>query len=182
MLRAVKYFTPLVALIALFLLSTAASGAAGLFHVETALGNDSIQETQYKVRLYNDSSQSQSGLKVRVFVNVSELIAAGLSATDVATEKFWDQCNTVTITPLSAWDAAQAIYYVDLNFGSYSLPASSACELHFRIRTAGWQLVWNSANDYSRQGLTCCGPYITTSRLPVYSKAAWYTAASRKRL
>ncbi|HEU5327199.1 MAG TPA: cellulase family glycosylhydrolase [Thermomicrobiales bacterium] len=136
-------------------------------HVTAKLGNVSNQETQYRVRLYNDSATPQSGLTVRVFVDLSELFAAGLSGADVATAKYWDQCGAVAIGPAQNWRAGTTIYAIDLTWQGYTFAPGSACEVQFSIHPSGWQAVWNSANDYSYQGLNG-GAYRRTDRLPVY--------------
>src|SRR5690606_12072446 len=63
------------------------------------------QEAQYKVRLFNDGSSAVSGVSARIFLDLTELYAAGLTSSDVSFEEFWDQCNQVTLGPLAAWDA-----------------------------------------------------------------------------
>lgn len=144
------------------------SAGPASFHV-TAMdgGGGQTQETQYRVRLYNDSTSAQSDLKVRIFLNLSELSAAGLTPQDVATAKYWDQCGAVTIGPVTTWDAARSLYYLELSWGNYAIPAASSCEIQLSIHTANWQAVWNAANDPSYQGLNT-STYTTTTKLPVY--------------
>ncbi|MGN6674757.1 MAG: hypothetical protein ACTHMA_15765, partial [Thermomicrobiales bacterium] len=146
---------------------TSTPTAKAAAHVTAKLGNVSNQETQYRVRLYNDSATPQSGLTVRVFVDLSELFAAGLSGADVATAKYWDQCGAVAIGPAQNWRAGTTIYAIDLTWQGYTFAPGSACEVQFSIHPSGWQAVWNSANDYSYQGLNG-GAYRRTDRLPVY--------------
>lgn len=136
-------------------------------HVEAAL-KLSGQKTQTKVRLYNDSLQAQTDLRVRVFVNLSELYAAGFTATDVVTEKLGDECGRVSIGPPSNWKAAQFIYYVDLDWGASMFPPNSSCEVRFRIRPVASESVWDATNDDSYQGLD--GSFRKTERMPVYQQ------------
>ena len=104
--------------------------------------------------MYNDSATPQSGLTVRVFVDLSEVFAAGLSNTDVVTAKYWDQCGAVVIGPAQNWRTGTTIYAIDLTWQGRTFAPGSSCEVQFSIHPSGWQSVWNSANDYSYQGLT----------------------------
>lgn len=130
-------------------------------------GGGQSQETQYRVRLYNDSATAQSGLKARVFLNLSEITAAGLAPQNVVSAKYWDQCNAVQIGPVTAWDTARSLYYVDLNWQRYSFAKNSFCEVQFSLHLNNWQNVWNGANDPSAQGLSA-SVYLTTPNLPAY--------------
>ena len=125
----------------------------------------SNQETQYQIRLFNISAQAQANLKVRLFFDLTEVYAAGLTSTNVFVEKFFDQCG-VTFGPVTVWNAAAKVYYVDVSWGGFSFPANSSCEIHVRPRLDGWQTVWNGANDYSSQGLI--SSYTTTQKIPAY--------------
>jgi hypothetical protein len=135
------------------------------FHVEAAIGSITNQETQYKVKLFNDSASSQANLKVRVFMNLTEVYNAGLTFSDVVAEEFWDQCGSVSYSAATVWNAAQKTYYVDLPFGN-TFTANSVCEVHWRIRLSAWQTVWDGTNDYSYSGLTSA--YSVTQKMPVY--------------
>ena len=144
------------------------SAGPSSFHI-TAMngGGGQDQETQYRVRLYNDSATAQSGLKARVFLNLSEITAAGLAPQNVVSAKYWDQCNAVQIGPVTAWDTARSLYYVDLNWQRYSFAKNSFCEVQFSLHLNNWQNVWNGANDPSAQGLSA-SVYLTTPNLPAY--------------
>jgi len=130
-------------------------------------GGGSNQETQYRVRLYNDSGGTQGGLKARIYVNLSEVFAAGLTARDVTLAKYWDQCNAVQLGPVTVWDNARSLYYVELTWQGYTFAASSSCEVQFSIHLAGWQAVWNATNDPAAQGLSSSS-YLTTTNIPAY--------------
>ncbi len=134
---------------------------------EAALGNfGSNQETQFKLRLHNDGTKTLGGLKARVFLNLSEIYSAGLSVNQVTTDKFWDQCGVVSISPLKSWKGSSSNFYVDLDWSSFNFLANKSCEVHFRVRMSNWQTVWNATNDYSYQGLT--GSMASTLRIPIY--------------
>ena len=134
--------------------------------VATKLGNSSvIHETQYRVRLYNDDTTPQSNLSLRVYVDLSEVFAAGLGVGNLTIDKFWDQCGTATLGPYTQWRGT--IYYVEVSWQGQSFAPGSFCEVQFRLRTADWQTVWNAANDHAPQGLDTA-TYRQTARMPVY--------------
>lgn len=138
---------------------------SGNFRVDANVAVQSNQETQYQIRLFNTGAQAQANLKVRIFFDLTEVYAAGLTSSNVLVEKFFDQCS-VTFGPVTVWNAAAKVYYVDVSWGAFSFPANSSCEIHVRPRLDGWQTVWNGANDYSSQGLT--STYATTQKIPAY--------------
>ena len=144
------------------------SAGPSSFHVTATNGGGvQTQETQYRVRLYNNSATAQRGLKARIFLNLSELSAAGLTAQNVVSAKSWDQCNAVRIGPVTAWDSARSLYYVDLNWQGYTFVKNSFCEVQFSLHLSGWQDIWSAANDPSAQGLGA-STYLTTQNVPVY--------------
>lgn len=145
--------------------STATGGAASLRVTAMLGGGNATQETQYRVRLHNDGATPQNNLSARVFVDLSEVFAAGLGVGDLTTDELWDQCGTASLGPYTRWSGA--IYYVEIRWQSQKFKPGGSCEIQFRLRTANGQAAWNAANDYSFQGLDTTG-YRQTQRLPVY--------------
>jgi len=125
------------------------------------------QETQYWLRVYNDALSPASGLKARIFLDLSEVYSAGYTASDVTTNKYWDQCGAAQLGAVTVWDAARRIYSVDVDWQGYSFGASSYCEVQFSIHLTGWQSVWNGQNDPATTGLNY-GNYATASGIPIY--------------
>jgi len=146
------------------------SGSPTVAAVHVAVMNGSggsNQETQYRLRLYNDGGGAQTGFTARIYLNLSEIYAAGFTARDVTTAKYWDQCGTVRPGPVTVWDSARSLYYIDLDWQGYSFAARSSCEVQLSIHLVGWQSVWNGANDPAAQGLSSSS-YLTTTSIPVY--------------
>jgi hypothetical protein len=61
------------------------------FHL-TAIkgGGGQDQKTQYRVRLYHDSTTAQSGLKARIVLNLSEITATGVPIQEIVSDKYWE--------------------------------------------------------------------------------------------
>lgn len=144
--------------------ATATPGMSPL-RVTARLASVSNQETQYHVRVHNDGGQALDGVRMRVFVNLSEVIGAGLTPGQIVSEIFWSQCDSVSIAPLADWSGGQVTSYAEVRWAS-GIPAGGSCELQFRLRTAGWQTVWKAANDPSNQGLG--SQYAAAPAMPLY--------------
>ncbi|MFN8537524.1 MAG: cellulase family glycosylhydrolase [Thermomicrobiales bacterium] len=145
--------------------ATASSGPAPVRVTAMLGGSSATQETQYRVRLHNDGTTPQNNLSLRIYVDLSEVFAAGLNVGDLTTDEFWDQCGTANLGPYTRWSGN--VYYVELRWQGQTFAPGSSCEVQFRLRTANWQTAWNAANDYSPQGLDTA-TYRQTARLPVY--------------
>ena len=146
----------------------AAPRTSGAAHVAAMLGEAySNQETQYRVRLYNDGASAQVGMSARIFLNLSELSAAGLSASDLVNTLYWDSCGGAQVGAPVLWNSAQQIYYVPVGWPNNAIPAHGECEAQFSLHLSSWQNVWNANNDYSYQGLNAWS-YTTTQNIPAY--------------
>ncbi|MGI8552384.1 MAG: cellulose binding domain-containing protein [Dehalococcoidia bacterium] len=97
----------------------------------------SNQQTQYHIRLKNDSSTSQTNLSLRVFLNLSEVYAAGLRASDVTADLYWSQCGAVQLGPLRVWNAAQHLYYLPVAWKAFSFAPHQTCEVQFGLHLRG---------------------------------------------
>src|SRR5690606_38424233 len=94
---------------------------------------------------------------------------AGYSAGDVTLDVY-NSSTGVNVSPLTTYDAANRIYYFELNWGSYSLAPGGRIDANFSIHLNGWQPAWNPENDWSYQELT--GSYTNTLYIPVYRGTA----------
>ena len=131
----------------------------------------STQETQYWVQLNNTGATARTGMSARVYVDLSEVYAAGLSASNVTTTEYWDQCGTAQLGPVTAWDVARRLYYVQISWQGQSFQPNGSCQVQFTVRMANWQTAWNGANDHSFQGLST-GGMATTTNIPAYRNGA----------
>ncbi len=113
-----------------------ASPTAAPVHVTVMHGGDGAsQESQYRVRLYNDNGSAQDGLKARIYRDLSAVFAAGRTARDVAIAKYWDQCNAVQIGPATVGDGARSLYSRSPGRGTRSPQAASVrCSSAFTSR------------------------------------------------
>ena len=127
---------------------------------------NSTQSGSYQVEVSNTGLNTLSQFDVRVYINLAAIYAAGFTTSNVVCDTLYDQSGVVAVTGPIAWDSANYIYYYDFNWGSYVLSAGSTIQDNIRFRLSGWQSVWNSANDYSAQGLT--GTLAETQYMPLY--------------
>ena len=139
-----------------------------------AVTSSDSQVTRYWLKIENTGTTPVSGLKARIYLNLSEVYAAGLTATSVAVDRDWDECTTAQFGSITAYDAGQYLYYIDVDWsaqtlivpGQYYTPGSF-CNLKFGVRLSGWQNNWNGANDYAYQG-TPYGNLGSSSSIPAY--------------
>lgn len=132
--------------------------------------NTKKKETQYQVRLYNDDTAPISGLTARVFFDLSEISDAGYTAADVVTTELADSCGAAQLGAVTAWDAGNNIYYVNIDWGGYSFPAAGSCEVDLSIHLTNWDEVWppqKKKTDFSAAGLNY-GNFQSTGNIPVY--------------
>jgi len=132
-----------------------------------ARGEESNPDVQSLIRMnvWNEDTAALNNLSVRYFVDLSEVYAAGYSAGNVTLDVYYSSAG-VTVSPLTAYDTANRIYYYELDWGSYSVAPGARIEANFSIHLTGWQPAWDPANDWSYQGLS--GSYTNTSYIPVY--------------
>ncbi len=147
--------------------ATAVAQADMKIKARSSNSGDTTKETQYQLRLENNGKDDQGGFTARIFLDLSEVYAAGSSASNVGTTEFWDQCNAASFSPVTVWDSARSLYFVDVSFGNYQIPAKGYCEVQFRVYMTNWQPVWNDRNDPSAQGLNGNG-YGAAPTIPVY--------------
>lgn len=117
-------------------------------------------------------ARASEAMSFRYYVDLTELINAGYSASDVTvTAGGYNQ--GATLSQLIAHDASQNIYYTDVDFtGTRIYPGGQSAhrkEVQFRISAPLNTNVWNNANDFSYQGLATQGSLpVKTSYIPVY--------------
>jgi hypothetical protein len=144
---------------------TGGGGTGGSFEVKAELNRDDSKQTKYNVSVKNTGSVAAAGLTARIYVDVSELLAANHSASSVVCDVRSGTSSSFTCSALKPYSGN--VYYAELNFGSYSLAAGATLNHNITLRLSDWALIWNSGNDYSRTGLNTSSPTVTT-RIPVY--------------
>jgi endoglucanase len=147
------------------------------FFVEAVLNQESNQGSQITITLHADTTQPPqyvTGLKVRYFFDISELLAVGQTISAVTVAIYYDQ-NATNATPAGptgingpfAWNSSTTLYYVEFDWSAY--PLWTTRDLQFGLNVAigsDYKFHWDPTNDYSRQGITATKA--TTSFIPVY--------------
>lgn len=147
------------------------------FFVEATLNQESNQGSQITLRLHADTTQPPqyvSGLKVRYFFNISELLSIGQSISNVSVAIYYDQ-NATNATPSGptgvngpfSWNGSTTVYYVEFDWSAY--PIWTTRDLQFGLNVAiasDFKFHWDATNDYSRQGITTT--QAITPYIPVY--------------
>ncbi|MDP4181381.1 MAG: cellulase family glycosylhydrolase, partial [Bacillota bacterium] len=135
--------------------------------VSAALNGSYGQESQYKIIVQNNGPMALDKFSVRVYVDLSEIIKAGYKTTDVTIEKLYDQTSgKTTFSGPFAWDAANNIYYFQVNWNTYSLDAGATIEQDIRLRLSDWGKDWDATNDYSNKGLS--SSFSDAQNMPLY--------------
>jgi hypothetical protein len=146
------------------------------FFVEALVNQDSNQSTQITLTLHSDTTQPPqfvTGLKVRYFFNISELLAIGQSINSVSVAIYYDQNQylpnggPVAVHGPYAWGNSTTVYYYEFDWSAY--PLWYTRDLEFALIVAigsDYKYHWDSSNDWSRQGLT--STKAVTQYIPVY--------------
>lgn len=129
------------------------------YFVETAVNATGSNFIEIKGITNNQSGWPATvakDLSFNYFLDLSELYAAGYTASDITVGSNYNQGATVT-GPF-ALDAANKIYYVTVNFaGTAIYPGGQSAykkEVQFRIAGPANFSTWNNANDYSFKGVS----------------------------
>ncbi len=113
------------------------------------------------------------GLSARYFFDVSELVAAGQTISAVTSAVYYDEQasgyggSTVLRGPV-AWDEANGIYYMELDWGANDVYGKRDLQLALMAaQDAQWKSNWDPTNDWSHQGLSS-GASTATEYIPIY--------------
>lgn len=115
-------------------------------------------------------------LKIRYYVNLSEVFTAGLSLADVLVEyRACDLCsNPLPISGLTRTLADTNVYFIEISFdGERIFPGGQSAfrrEVQFRIGLSETrpQTIWDPANDPSYSGLTTMVDTAGQQSIPAY--------------
>ncbi len=112
-------------------------------------------------------------LSYRYFVDISEVINAGLKASDVTVSA--STSNGGKVSPgLIEWDASKNIYYVNIDFtGTKIYPGGIndyKRDVYFTLNAPNGFTGWDNTNDFSYKGLTGVSGQdgVKTEYIPVY--------------
>jgi hypothetical protein len=150
------------------------------FFVEASVNNQGSTFTEVRALLNNRSAwpaRGSTNLSFRYYMDLSELYAAGYTAADVRVQSYYS--NGSTVGPLTAFDAARHIYYVEVSFrGVLIVPGAGGTyrremQLRIGVRDGVPASAWNPANDWSYQGLSANRDALRpTEYMPVYENGA----------
>jgi hypothetical protein len=114
-----------------------------------------------------------SGLKARYFFNISELVAAGQTISNVSIEVYYDEqkssyTGATAVGGPFVWDAANNIYYIEIDYSAVSIYGKRDFQFGLiAAMAADYGTHWDPSNDWSHQGLssTALGD---TQYIPLY--------------
>jgi len=127
---------------------------------EVRINNDQPRSTEVAIWLNNRSAwpaRVPNTLKARYFVDISEGVAAGLTASDYTV----NGRGAGSINPrLQAWDAANNIYYAEVEVAQNRMPFPggqgeyrSEIQVRVSLPNNADAAAWDPTNDYSYTGL-----------------------------
>lgn len=136
--------------------------ALGSTHTEWAVW--ALNHTAWPTRI-------PSEIKFRLFVNISEGIAAGYSASDYVVST--NNSSVVSHTQLQVWDASQDIYFAEVTFNPdiKIFPAGQGeskeeAQMRIRLPYEAPASAWDPENDWSYQGVNSTLKEVST--IPMY--------------
>ena len=144
------------------------------FFTEAKLNAQGPSHTEWAVWIYNHTawpSRIADNHAFRLFINISEGVAAGYSASDYIVST--NNGGIATYTGLQAWDAANNIYFTEVTLSPsvFLWPGGqgeSRKEVQMRIRLPydAPASAWDPSNDYSYQGVG--SGLAKTPNIPLY--------------
>ncbi|MBL6447185.1 glycoside hydrolase family 9 protein [Fulvivirga sp. 29W222] len=136
--------------------------AQGSTHTEWAVW--ALNHTAWPTRI-------PSEVKFRLFINISEGIAAGYSASDYVVST--NNSSVVSHTQLQLWDASNNVYFTEVTFNPdiKIFPAGQGeskeeAQMRIRLPYEAPASAWDPTNDWSFQGVNSTLQEVTT--IPMY--------------
>ncbi|SES85518.1 glycoside hydrolase family 9 protein [[Clostridium] polysaccharolyticum] len=145
------------------------------FYIEGAQEQDNDQRSQVSIRIHNDVAcppRRLSGISVRYFFNIAELLHAHQSIKDVSAAILYDEAFIAdgvasSISKPVAWDEENGIYYVEI---TWNAAFHGKRDMMFTLvagQDSEWKSNWDASNDYSHEDLAG-KEYTSTSKIPMY--------------
>lgn len=156
------------------------------FYVETKMGQTSASGVNLSFKITNHSAwpaRVQDNLSFRYYMDLSELIDAGYSASDVVIRCDRDQATMysgVAPAEISAPTLYKDnIYYIEVTYpdGRAALPISEGrhqCELMLALVYPNYGSGWNAENDYSNTEILGSEDGVISEYIPVYINGELY--------
>ncbi len=145
------------------------------FYVMAGTNASGSNFLEVKALMHNQSgwpAKNGDKLSFRYFVDITEVVNAGYSVNEISVSTNYNA--GAKVTGLHSWDAANNIYYVDVDFtGTNIYPGGQPAfkkEVQFRIAAPMNTNVWDNNNDYSYQDIkgVSSGNTVKSIYIPVY--------------
>ncbi len=150
------------------------------FYVETKL-TEASGGVNLSLKFTNHSAwpaRVEDNLSYRYYMDLSEVLDAGYSASDVVVRvdrdqaKMYSDCEPAQISEIQHYQGN--IYYIEVTYpdGTAAMPISEGrnqCELMLALVFPDYQSGWDASNDYSNQDLLeNLGEYVISDKIPLY--------------
>jgi Cellulose binding domain./Glycosyl hydrolase family 9./Dockerin type I repeat. len=144
------------------------------YYCEARVARETKDSTQVVLRLHNESCQPphyETGMKVRYYFNINELLKSGQTIDDVIFAVEYDEQVSMQQEPIKyrgpfKWDDA-GTYYYEFDWSGSKIYGDRELQISFRAKQdSNYMTHWDSSNDYSIMNLT--DTYAVTKKVPVY--------------
>ena len=146
---------------------------SGEFLVEVKMNSSGSTHSEYAVWAHNRTAWAARipSLKFRLFIDISEGIAAGYSVSDYIVSA---NTSNATISGLLPQDAANYIYYVEVEFNPDVIiypggqgETKEESQVRIRLPYDAPASAWDPSNDWSSTGIT--SELASTNYIPLYA-------------
>lgn len=144
------------------------------YYCEARIEREIENCTQIVLNLHNESSRPphyETGMMVKYFFNISEMIAAGQSIDDVQFSITYDEQISLQDDPIEyrgpfKWDDA-GTYYFEFDWSGRKIYGERELQISLAAKQdSNYVTHWDPTNDYSRKNVT--STYAITKNVPVY--------------
>jgi endoglucanase len=126
-------------------------------------GDDFIEVKAFVYNITGWPARVPESIELRYFVDLSEVVKAGGSASDIEVTTNYMQSGSCE--GLKVWDEAKNIYYVSIVFDDKSLYPGGQSEYkkEIQVRIRNTKGVWDDSNDPSFEGLASGNATLATN-------------------
>jgi hypothetical protein len=122
------------------------------YYVEGKVTKEDSQSSVIQLNMYNiitSPPRMERGLSMRYYMDFSEYAQAGYNPADFKTNIYYTP-NGAKLSPITAFDKAKNIYYIEVTFPDQDLYIRSYVEFSVAYYNNN---LWKPSNDYSRQDI-----------------------------
>ncbi|KNY25263.1 glycoside hydrolase family 9 protein [Pseudobacteroides cellulosolvens] len=144
------------------------------YYCESRIERENTESTQIVLKLHNESSQPphyETGMMVRYFFNISELLESGQSIEDIVFAVEYDEQISLQDDPIEfrgpfKWDDS-GTYYYEFDWSGRKIYGDRELQISMRAKQdSNYTTHWDPSNDYSRKDVT--SSYAVNKNVPVY--------------